>query len=78
VLRGIGTGRDPVQAYLLYGRAAADAVPHARENQALIYERVLNQDQRQHVLDLEAQQRPARGVAGALSANQINEASDVP
>ena len=51
-LNAIGTPRDPMQAYLLYGTAADAALPHARENQALIYERDLDKDQRQHVLDL--------------------------
>jgi hypothetical protein len=51
-LNAVGTPRDPVQAYLLYGAAADAALPHARENQTLIYERDLDKDQRQKVLDL--------------------------
>ncbi|HEX4192927.1 MAG TPA: hypothetical protein VHY80_07505 [Stellaceae bacterium] len=49
-LNAIGMARDPVEAYLLYGAAAA--LPNARDNQRLIYERDLNSAQRQHVLDL--------------------------
>jgi hypothetical protein len=59
-LHGIGTERDPVEAYLLYGKAAANAVPRARENQAVIYEQDLSQAQRQHVLDLEARATPSQ------------------
>lgn len=51
-LNAIGTSRDTVKAYLLYGAAADAALPHARENQALIYERDLSSAQRQQVLDL--------------------------
>jgi TPR repeat protein len=51
-LNAIGMARDPVQAYLLYGAASAEALPNARDNQRLIYERDLNSDQRQQVLDL--------------------------
>jgi hypothetical protein len=53
-LKGIGTGRDPVEAYLLYGKAAAAAVPRARQNQALVYESALSSSERQRVLDLQA------------------------
>lgn len=49
---GLGMQRDPVDAYLLYGRAASAMVPHASENQTAIYETVLTQEQRQYVLDL--------------------------
>jgi hypothetical protein len=58
-LRGIGTDRDPVEAYLLYGAAAAESVPRARENQALIYEETLTGEERQRVLDREATGRLA-------------------
>jgi TPR repeat protein len=51
-LNGIGMARDPVAAYLLYGAVVDAALPHARDNQALIYERDLDSDQRQQVLDL--------------------------
>jgi TPR repeat protein len=51
---GIGTNRDPLTAYRLYGAAAADQVPHARDNQRLIYEHDLSPDQRQQLLMLEA------------------------
>jgi hypothetical protein len=54
-LKGIGMGRDPVQAYLLYGKAAAADVPHAQQNQALVFESTLTSAQRQRVLDLQAQ-----------------------
>ena len=52
--RGIGTYRDTLAAYRLYGAAAADAVPHARENQQIIYEQDLSPEQRQQLLLLEA------------------------
>jgi hypothetical protein len=51
-LNGIGMQRDPVEAYLLYGAAASGALPSARENQILIYERDLDSAQRQQVLAL--------------------------
>ena len=51
-LNAIGMARDPVEAYLLYGAASKAALPNARDNQRLIYERDLNSDQRQQVLDL--------------------------
>ncbi|HWE73570.1 MAG TPA: hypothetical protein VG328_10460 [Stellaceae bacterium] len=51
-LNAIGMARDPVEAYLLYGAAGNAALPNARDNQRLIYERDLNSDQRQQVLDL--------------------------
>jgi len=53
-LNGIGTPRDALSAYRLYGAAAADAVPHARENQRIIYEQALSSAQRQQLLLLEA------------------------
>lgn len=51
-LNAIGMARDPVEAFLLYGAAGDAALPNARENQRLIFERDLNSDQRQQVLDL--------------------------
>jgi hypothetical protein len=57
-LKGIGTGRDPVQAYLLYGKAAAADVPRARQNQALVFESALDSAERQRVLDLQAKMEP--------------------
>lgn len=51
-LNAIGMARNPVEAYLLYGAAGNAALPHARENQRLIFERDLNSHQRQQVLDL--------------------------
>lgn len=53
-LKGIGIGRDPVAAYLLYGKAAAATVPHARQNQTLVFESALNSAERQRVLELQA------------------------
>ena len=64
-LRGIGTGRDPVEAYRLYGKAAALSVPRARENQALVFERTLTSAERQHVLELDAR---SQRTPGALAA----------
>jgi TPR repeat protein len=54
-LSGLGLKRDPVEAYILYGVANAAAVPHAGDNQAVIYEMDLTSEQRQQVLDLENQ-----------------------
>lgn len=51
-LNAIGTPPDPVEAYLLYGAAARASLPHAHQNQALIYEHDLDADQRQEILDL--------------------------
>jgi hypothetical protein len=51
-LNAIGMARDPVEAFLLYGAAGSAALPHARENQRLIFERDLDSEQRQQVLDL--------------------------
>jgi hypothetical protein len=51
-LNGIGMARDPLEAYLLYGAAGNAALPNARDNQRLIYERDLNSEQRQQVLNL--------------------------
>jgi TPR repeat protein len=51
-LNAIGMARDPIEAYLLYGAAGNAALPNARDNQRLIYERDLSSDQRQQVLDL--------------------------
>jgi len=50
---GIGVARDPVAAYLLYGVAASAGVPRASQNQAVIFEYVLDQNQRQLVLDIQ-------------------------
>lgn len=51
-LNAVGTSRDPIEAYLLYGAAASAGLPHARSNQAAIFERYLDADQRQTVLNL--------------------------
>ncbi|HUN47731.1 MAG TPA: hypothetical protein VMU85_14465 [Stellaceae bacterium] len=49
-LNGIGTARDALAAYRLYGKAATLDVPHARENQISVFERQLTAEQRQEVL----------------------------
>ena len=51
-LNAIGMARDPVEAFLLYGAAGSATLPHARDNQRLIFERDLDSEQRQQVLDL--------------------------
>jgi TPR repeat protein len=73
-LKGIGMDRDPIAAYLLYGKAAAAAVPQARENQRLIYERTLSSAQRQLVLDVAAMSRRTPGTlaAGAPEGGTAN------
>ncbi len=50
---GVGTQPDAVRAYLLYGEAAAAGAPMAKANQQLLFGRVLTQDQRQKVLDVQ-------------------------
>ncbi|MGH7032842.1 MAG: hypothetical protein ACREFL_03845 [Stellaceae bacterium] len=49
-LNGIGMDTDPVEAYLLYGEAAALGVPTAKRNQAAIFETRLDPAQRQRAL----------------------------
>jgi TPR repeat protein len=49
-LNGIGTARDALAAYRLYGQAAGLGVAHARENQISVFERQLTAEQRQEVL----------------------------
>jgi hypothetical protein len=58
--KGVGAPRDSVAAYVLYGIAALAGMPHARANQAVIYEYALSSDQRQRVLDIENEVRPNR------------------
>ena len=71
-LKGIGTNRDAVAAYFLYGEAAAEEVPHARANQEAIYERSLTSDERQRVLDIAAVPHATRRLrAFLLSDNAI-------
>lgn len=53
MLQGIGTGRDPVQAYMLYGQAAVAKVPNAKANQNWIYKTILSSDERQQILMVE-------------------------
>ncbi len=72
-LHGIGMASDPVAAYLLYGRAAEAGVPHAHENQALVYEHSLSQAERQQVLDMAAKSRLG---ADSLAARALGDASD--
>jgi len=55
-LNGIGTPRDALAAYWLYGKAAGLNVPHARENQTAVFERQLTAEQRQEVLTAENKQ----------------------
>lgn len=57
---GIGVARDPVAAYVLYGIAALSGIPHARANQAVIYEYALSSDQRQRVLDIQNEVQASR------------------
>jgi hypothetical protein len=64
-LRGIGTGRDALQAYFLYGNAASLDVPHARENQMLVYERSLSSAERERILEMEAAHQPAPRILSA-------------
>ncbi|HVM81839.1 MAG TPA: hypothetical protein VMU06_22655 [Stellaceae bacterium] len=49
-LNGLGTARDPVAAYKLYRQAAGLGVPHARDNQAAVFERQLTSEERQAIL----------------------------
>lgn len=50
-LKGIGTPRDAMTAYELYGEAATAGVPHAAANQRLVFERSLTSAERQHLLE---------------------------
>jgi TPR repeat protein len=52
-LVGAGVSRDPVQAYFLYGIAAAAGAPTGRRDQAAIYENDLTAEERQEVLLIE-------------------------
>lgn len=52
-LKGVGTPKDPVPAYLLYGVAAKLGVPNARRNQAIVYETDMTPEQRQTALTIE-------------------------
>jgi TPR repeat protein len=52
-LYGCGRAPDRVEAYRLYGRAAALSVPHARENQRIVFEHLMTDGERQKVLDAE-------------------------
>lgn len=52
-MAGIGTPRDPVHAYLLYGEAAKAGAADARATQRFIFRSRLTQDQRQQVLEIE-------------------------
>lgn len=52
-LVGAGVSRDPVQAYFLYGIAAAAGAPTGRRDQAAIYENDLTAEERQEILVIE-------------------------
>jgi TPR repeat protein len=52
-LKGIGVAPDPMEAYLLYGFGASLGVPHAKSNQAIVYETMMTPEQRQEVLTIE-------------------------
>lgn len=52
-LVGVGAPRDPVQAYFVYGMAAAAGVPTGRRDQAAIFEGALTADERQQILVIE-------------------------
>ncbi|HUC64716.1 MAG TPA: hypothetical protein VMA53_04760 [Stellaceae bacterium] len=52
-LNGIGVAPDPMEAYLLYGFGASLGVPHAKRNQAVVYETMMTPEQRQEVLTIE-------------------------
>lgn len=52
-LTGVGVPRDPVQAYFIYGMAAAAGVPTGLRDQAAIFEGALTDDERQQVLVIE-------------------------
>jgi TPR repeat protein len=52
-LKGIGVPADPMEAYLLYGFGASLGVPHAKRNQAVVYETMMTPEQRQEVLTIE-------------------------
>jgi len=49
-LVGVGVSRDPVQAYFLYGIAAAAGAPTGSRDQAAIYEKDLTAEERQEIL----------------------------
>jgi hypothetical protein len=52
-LVGIGVPRDPVQAYFIYGMAAAAGMPTGRRDQVVIFESSLTAEQRQQILIIE-------------------------
>jgi TPR repeat protein len=52
-LMGVGVARDPVQAYFLYGKAAAAGAPTGRRDQAAVYEGTLTPEERQQILLIE-------------------------
>jgi hypothetical protein len=69
-LYGCGSAPDRVAAYRLYGRAAALDVPHARENQRVIFEHLMTSGERQRVLA----PAPKRGPAAAGPQRQLDRA----
>jgi TPR repeat protein len=52
-LFGVGTSRDPVQAYFHYGMAAAAGLPTGRRDQAAIFTNDLTNEERQQILLIE-------------------------
>src|SRR5260221_8843077 len=52
-LVGVGVARDPVQAYFLYGKAAAAGARTGRPDQAAIYRGILTPEQRQQIIIIE-------------------------
>lgn len=66
LLRGVGAPRDAMAAYDLYGAAAVAGVPHAAENQRLVFERSLTSDERERVLERAARaERSPQALAAA-------------
>jgi TPR repeat protein len=52
-LTGVGAPRDPVQAYFIYGMAAAAGMLNGRRDQVVIFESSLTAEQRQQILIIE-------------------------
>jgi hypothetical protein len=63
-LRGIGAPKDAMAAYELYGKAAAAGVPHAGENQRLVFEQSLNSGERQRLFEIAARAARVGPLAG--------------
>jgi hypothetical protein len=71
-LYGREISADRIAAYRLYGRAAALGVPHARDNQRIIFERLLTNGERQKVLEAENAAGAAPRTGTELSTRQPN------